>query len=1117
MIVLKKLELINWHYFEYEVINFGMVNFLTGKNASGKTTLIDAIQLIMLGDTSGHFFNKSAHDKSARTLNGYLRCEIGTDDYGNPTYKRAGHFHSYVVAEFYDDENIVPFVLGIVFENFDDATYQYKFFTYEDAIPESTFIVKNYPVVIKDLKTYIYKECGKEVTLFETNTNYRDYLRHRFGNLATNYFSLFKKAIPFAPISNIETFINEYVCDVENEIDLDSMQESIRKYTQLEAEAANLEKRLGRLGEINSLYQGYKDDSDRFVLKRYVYSRCEKQVKSAQLQDALDQLNNANEEIETYQTYLNKCQDKIKELEIKKQKLLEEKASSNDVMQKANLENQKAQLEAKQQELQGSLEWAKQNLMSMFSNWRSMLQKLTNLYSDKSDEIVVKSNEVLEDMARINPRQNMDHIEEKDLTDLQVKVNKLKNLIFVSLRTLNLNASTLSEEVKHIESELSYLSSGKKMYDRKLLKLQEILMERLSAKYNKRVRVEILADILEIKSDTWRRVIETYLGAQRFYLFVEPKYVEDSLRIYDEVKETYGINDVGIVDTEKIAALNPNVEKNALSEEIFTNNSYARIYIDNLLGTLIKCGSVDSLRSYRRSVTSSGMLYQNYVARQLNFERTTLFIGENTIKDTMKNRQAEYSAKKQKLDEIYRVIGASETITTLDFITTNEVYNVVHAINAATTVSLYEEEIKNINFKLKVFGSNEFIKHIDSSIAKNDEEIAALRAEEMEFVSNIGKLKGEITRLGDNVIPQLKASVKEADEMMKAEFNDAKLRVQGEALFQDEMEHFKTPSALFSAYTTQIQQINNQLNKAFEKIMSLRVMYNTEYRVDYDVNDRSNENYQTEYDQLSSNALVDYKVKIKEAKEVALWQFKDNFLAKLKANFDMVNFQISNLNYALANSKFGTDSYTFTVTPRHEFRDFYEMINDPLLLEGKEIFSTAFQEKYGEKLEELFSYITNVNYLSNTSQTEIEQNIARYTDYRNYLKFDLVVSDATGNKQQLSKTLLKKSGGETQTPFYISILASFSQLYKIVETNERNNTVRLIVFDEAFSKMDSERIQESVRLLRNYSLQAIISAPPEKMPDIVPQVDETLCVVRDVNKSNVYNYNMAKAAKIKVG
>ena len=69
------------------------------------------------------------------------------------------------------------------------------------------------------------------------------------------------------------------------------------------------------------------------------------------------------------------------------------------------------------------------------------------------------------------------------------------------------------------------------------------------------------------------------------------------------------------------------------------------------------------------------------------------------------------------------------------------------------------------------------------------------------------------------------------------------------------------------------------------------------------------------------------------------------------------------------------------------------------------------------------------------------------------MNFDLIVKDKQGNEQRLSKTLLKKSGGETQTPFYISILASFAQVYRI---NNNDNTARLIVFDEAFSKMDSE-------------------------------------------------------------
>jgi uncharacterized protein YPO0396 len=73
MKLLQKLLLTNWHYIERELIEFSGINFLTGKNASGKSTIIDALQLLILGDTSGSFFNKAANDNSQRTLRGYLR------------------------------------------------------------------------------------------------------------------------------------------------------------------------------------------------------------------------------------------------------------------------------------------------------------------------------------------------------------------------------------------------------------------------------------------------------------------------------------------------------------------------------------------------------------------------------------------------------------------------------------------------------------------------------------------------------------------------------------------------------------------------------------------------------------------------------------------------------------------------------------------------------------------------------------------------------------------------------------------------------------------------------------------------------------------------------------
>ena len=160
------------------------------------------------------------------------------------------------------------------------------------------------------------------------------------------------------------------------------------------------------------------------------------------------------------------------------------------------------------------------------------------------------------------------------------------------------------------------------------------------------------------------------------------------------------------------------------------------------------------------------------------------------------------------------------------------------------------------------------------------------------------------------------------------------------------------------------------------------------------------------------------------------------------------------------------------------------------------LFGAIFQEKYGPLIDKLFSQITAADdtQLNARKQSELQENIVRYTDFRTYLRFDLETTDQNGTKQLLSQTLNTKSGGETQTPFYIAVLASFAQLYRTSDATSFGNTVRLVVFDEAFNKMDSDRITESVRLLRKMGLQAIVCTPPDKVADIMPIADRTLLV-----------------------
>ncbi|MBQ5563824.1 MAG: AAA family ATPase, partial [Clostridia bacterium] len=54
--ILTRLKLIQWHYFDNETINFSSSNLFSGENGSGKSTIIDAIQLVLTTDTR-HFNN----------------------------------------------------------------------------------------------------------------------------------------------------------------------------------------------------------------------------------------------------------------------------------------------------------------------------------------------------------------------------------------------------------------------------------------------------------------------------------------------------------------------------------------------------------------------------------------------------------------------------------------------------------------------------------------------------------------------------------------------------------------------------------------------------------------------------------------------------------------------------------------------------------------------------------------------------------------------------------------------------------------------------------------------------------------------------------------------------
>ena len=666
----------------------------------------------------------------------------------------------------------------------------------------------------------------------------------------------------------------------------------------------------------------------------------------------------------------------------------------------------------------------------------------------------------------------------------------------------------MKEEQDQKRTVLANLRKDIKDYPRGLLQLKARLESELNSRIGSPVRIDILADVLELADERWRGAVEGYLNAQKFYLLVDPAYYKSALLIFDRIKKEFGFASFGLVDIGKLRereTIRP--RDDSLARKVDTDNKLARSYIDYLLGRVVCCEKAEQLRNFKTAITADGLLYQGYVVRSIRRElMDDAFIGRYAVSLRVSRLEEELTQIEDQLrywNPIRQLLSQSKEPLFTHFFVQNTVAEKQKAYLRGMEIVNEVTDIDDQLSKLDLLWLDEQRR----TIAALGDEIIALNKEKEQKGIQIGQYKERIRQLDYEVLPDHYQQLTYMEDRLQDEFPSKYQESIGLPRYQQELDRLKRADIVHKNFSSRLEQSVKEQDTARKKLFIARREYTDRFKpCSFRVEAMDNDEFESERRLLEESELPKYREKINAARESAMEQFQNDFLAKLKSSIDQVQDQVKNLNRALRQAQFGTDSYQFRVERNPDYAEYYDMIMDPELMEGDVgLFARPFQDKYGQLIEKLFSQITTADdtQLNARKQSELQENIQRYTDFRTYLKFDLETTDQNGTKQLLSQTLNTKSGGETQTPFYIAVLASFAQLYRVNDTSSFGNTVRLAVFDEAFNKMDSDRIIESVRLLRRMGLQAIICTPPDKVSDIMPIADRTLLVNKDKYRMHI--------------
>jgi uncharacterized protein YPO0396 len=115
--------------------------------------------------------------------------------------------------------------------------------------------------------------------------------------------------------------------------------------------------------------------------------------------------------------------------------------------------------------------------------------------------------------------------------------------------------------------------------------------------------------------------------------------------------------------------------------------------------------------------------------------------------------------------------------------------------------------------------------------------------------------------------------------------------------------------------------------------------------------------------------------------------------------------------------------------------------------------------------------------LLDDNEQQALRELSRLADYRNYRRYE-IYKEPEGKAAIALSQYGTGSGGQLETPAYIIRSAAITSAFRF---NEGRNHLRLVLVDEAFSKMDEHRSKEVINYLTNaLGLQLMFIMPSSK-------------------------------------
>lgn len=1134
---LDKLVLINWGQLRPGDFEMGDMTLFSGESGSGKTTMIDALQTVMTGANKNILVYNAGQDevsqgqkrgKTKRTMESYI---VGAE-YSN--FSRPNGAQGYMAAVFRPskgEDSLKPFTALVAASARVEGNSDSRHARLESI---SLVIVDDaaltYEDFMKDVETgecvevdRVVKHLGtKYQRVHDFNDKKSDYLSALYGRFrgrssvtrdeATNAARAFAQSIAYKPIGSVHELVRDEILSFDEkqlQQEIDNISGLMRKVSNLRQESIRLKQNADRLEGLHksllATSTAYESSvlQDMFIaklaLKRDADAIAEKQRQIGEWERRGEQLTSDiavwKEKVQTLDSQRITLAARLQGIpaHAKKQELEAELADADKVV-RTTLNNlyeasrSATLLENRAKDLisRAVPEEAK-NLAAAVSRISYVLGNtdLSRLRACHDIVVEILSKPVLniEQLYGLVSAFQGANEGVAALLDAMIGPDQSVSLaVATDVALLGRQKEEAAGRVSTLESRKALHSKGQVEYPRETETAVRLLKE-LYPESN----AQVLCDLVEPKGEKWQKAIEGYLGGARFNIIVGTDWESraiDLLRAKSiPAKIIQGALCLKHADGKRLPT-------DSIVHELKSANPIAWAFLVDQYGPVVKVKDSEELRNTPRGLTVDG---------KGSAGRTMFTCDVRECVFGQKSRQEALARVLQELESATPEVANLTTVLT-------QLESVKQALQGLSTPQFDASPLQGSAHTIDM--CTQTLRSLDlHELTDLEKELSGIEKQIAEYGEKNEKAVGERATLAGQVkIAKGAAHAIEGQKLVRLDAIDAQIK-RMKLLVETNTDLNYTK--LSAEIDLRIESSKDTLEAAIaERTASKADGLLSEARealYDYNAVAKSDEKFSTTltFSHAADSFEANYAPLISLEKEVAqaleglrkigLYNnrieldkaeksfhdvFTKQFCVEINSRVAEGVRDLRQLNNELKNLKFGSDSFSIDWSKWEpefeEYLSFFEAVTrladsaEPVDLFGE----TQLSSQHVEIRDRL------VKLLLDEDQERAAKELMRIADYRNYRRYDILNTRATGNVVKLSEWGTG-SGGQLETPAYIVRAAVVTNRLKMFE---KGPSLKLLASDESFSRMDEKRARAVLGFLRdNLDLQVICAMPTMKV------------------------------------